>query len=499
MTGVGLRLRSARGRWVLVGAIAGSSLAMLDGSVVNVVLAPISAELDVGFTGLQWITNAYTLSLAALILIGGVLGDRWGRRRIFLIGTAWFALASLICAASVDESMLIAARALQGIGAALLTPGSLAIISASFDPEDRGRAIGAWSGLAGVATAVAPFLGGWLADISWRLVFVINLPLAAVVIWIGVRHMPESHDESAAGRRLDLRGAALVVIMLAALTWGLTEAGHGWSPPVIGALLVGCAAGVAFVLVERRVRDPLVRLGLFADRVFAVTNTVTLFMYGALSLYFLLVVLQLQLVTGWSPLAAGVAGLPVTILMLLLSARFGALSERVGPRLLMTIGTLLAAGGFLLGLRIGPDASYLTDVLPAAILLGLGLSTAVAPLTAAALGAAPAEHAGAASGINNAIARSAGLLAVAVVPVAAGLSGVAPGDSAGFAAGYRPAMIIGAALLVVGAAVSWFGLGRRPAVEPADELVPVHRLNHCPLESPAGHPGGTDASTRSRP
>lgn len=488
MPGSGLRLRSARGRWVLVGAIAGSSLAMLDGSVVNVVLAPISAELDVGFTGLQWITNAYTLTLAALILIGGVLGDRWGRRRIFLIGTAWFTVASLICAVSVDEPMLIAARALQGIGAALLTPGSLAIISASFDPDDRARAIGAWSGLAGVATAIAPFLGGWLAGISWRLVFLINLPLAAMIIWIGLRHMPESRDESAAERRLDLRGAALVVIMLAALTWGLTEAGHGWSPIVIIGLVLGCAAGVVFVLVERRVRDPLVRLGLFADRVFAVTNMVTLFMYGALSLYFLLVVLQLQLVTGWTPLAAGLAGLPVTILMLLLSARFGALSERVGPRVLMTLGTLLAAVGFLLGLRIGPDAGYFTEVLPAAFLLGLGLSVAVAPLTAAALGAVPAEHAGAASGINNAIARSAGLLAVAVVPVVAGLSRVEPGDSAGFAAGFRPAMIIGAALLVVAAVASWFGLAgtRRPPEEPG--RLPVHKMNQCSLEAPAGHP-----------
>lgn len=490
MAGADLRLRSARGRWVLVGAIAGSSLAMLDGSVVNVVLAPISADLDVGFTGLQWITNAYTLTLAALILIGGVLGDRSGRRRVFLIGTAWFTIASLLCAVSVDESMLIAARALQGVGAALLTPGSLAIISASFVPTDRARAIGAWSGLAGVATAIAPFLGGWLADVSWRLVFLINLPLAAVIIRIGLRHMPESHDESATRRRLDLRGATLVVIMLAALTWGLTAAGHGWSPVVIGALLLGCLAGLAFVAVERRVRDPLVRLDLFADRVFAVTNIVTLFMYGALSLYFLLVVLQLQLVTGWSPLAAGLAGLPVTILMLLLSARFGALSERLGPRPLMTVGTLLAAGGFLLGLRIGAEANYFTDVLPAAALLGLGLSVAVAPLTAAALGAAPAELAGAASGINNAIARSAGLLAVAVVPVVAGLSTVRPGDRAGFAAGYGPAMIIGAGLLVVAAVASWFGLAgtgrRRPEVDSA--RLPLHRMNQCALESPAVHP-----------
>ncbi|GAB4086260.1 MFS transporter [Myceligenerans cantabricum] len=500
MTSPGLRVRSAQGRWVLTGVIAGSSLAMLDGTVVNVVLAPISDELGVGFVGLQWITNAYTLALASLILVGGVLGDRFGRRRLFLVGTVWFTVASLLCAVSVGESMLIAARALQGVGAALLTPGSLAIISASFHPDDRARAIGAWSGLAGVATAIGPFLGGWLADISWRLVFLINLPLAAVIMWIALRHVPESRDESAGRRNLDLPGAALVVVMLAALTWGLTEAGRvGWSPGVVGAVVLGGLAGATFVVVERRVRDPLVRLGLFADRVFAGANVVTLFMYGALSLYFLLVVLQLQLVAGWSPLAAGMAGLPVTILMLLLSARAGALGDRIGPRPLMAAGNLLAAGGFLLGLRIRADADYLTDVLPAAVLLGLGLSLAVAPLTASALGAAPPELAGAASGINNAIARSAGLLAIAVVPAAVGLSRVGPGDSAGFAAGYPAAMIIGATLLGVGAAASWFGLGpvRRavpdgtPATRPGtvEERVPVHRLTSCPLESPPGHPG----------
>lgn len=491
MAATQLRVRSAQGRWVLTGTIVGSSLVMLDGNIVNVILAPISEDLTVGFVGLQWITNAYTLTLAALILVGGALGDRWGRRRIFLVGTLWFTLASLLCAVSTNEQMLVTARALQGIGAALLTPGSLSIISASFHPDDRARAIGAWSGLAGVATATAPFLGGWLAGISWRLVFLINLPLAIMVIWTGIRHMPESRDESATGRTLDLPGAALVVLMLTPLTWGLTEAGRqGWTPVVIGAVVLGCIAGAAFVVVERRASNPLVRLGLFTDRVFAATNLTTLFMYGALSLYFLLVVLQLQLVTGWSPLAAGLSGLPVTILMLLLSARFGALSEQLGPRLLMTVGTLLAACGFLLGLRIDGDATYLTEVLPAAVLMGLGLSVAVAPLTAAALGAAPVNLAGVASGINNAIARSAALLAIAVVPGIAGLSNVATGDAVGFAAGFRIAMLIGAGLLVIAALVSWFGLAgtspRLPAE--ADNRLPVHRMSHCPLDSPAVHP-----------
>ncbi|MBL0887978.1 MFS transporter [Myceligenerans indicum] len=488
-----LRIGSAQGRWVLTGTVMGSSLVMLDGSVVNVVLAPISRDLTVGFTGLQWITNAYTLTLAALILIGGVLGDRWGRRRTFLVGTVWFTLASVLCAVSAGEGMLIAARALQGVGAALVTPGSLAIISASFDRADRAKAIGAWSGLAGVSTAVAPLLGGWLAGYSWRLVFLINVPLAAMIIWTGIRHVPESRDESATGSRIDLPGAALVVLTLAFLTWGLTEAGPaGWTPAVTGAVGLACLCGAAFVIVERRARDPLVRLDLFTDRVFAASNVVTLFMYGALSLYFLLVVLQLQLVTGWSPLAAGLAGLPVTILMLLLSARFGALSERIGPRPLMSGGTVLAGCGFLLGLRIDADATYLTDVLPTAVLLGLGLSVAVAPLTAAALGAAPENLAGIASGINNAIARSAGLLAIAVVPVIAGLSTTATGDSAGLTAGYRTAMLIGAGLLGVAALASWFGLAgtgpRAGARQEAGARLPVHRMNQCPVDSPAGHP-----------
>jgi EmrB/QacA subfamily drug resistance transporter len=457
-------MATSRGRWVLGATVAGSSLAMLDGTVVNVALAQIGRDFDAGFTALQWIVNAYTLTLAALILLGGVLGDLYGRRRVFLVGVVWFAVASALCALSTGEGLLVAARALQGVGGALLTPGSLAIISATFDRRDRARAIGAWSGLGGIAGAVGPFLGGWLVELSWRLVFLVNLPVAAVIVAVALRHVPESRDTELVAdgsRRIDLPGAALVVAALSGITYALTEAGRdGWTPQLVLAGLSGLTAGVAFVLVEGRVPHPLVQLRMFADRVFAVANVATLFLYASLSVYFFLLVLQLQVVSGWSPLAAGTSILPVTACMLLLSARAGGLAQRIGPRPLMTLGPLLAATGFVLALRVGPDARYLSAVLPSVLLLGLGLACAVAPLTAAVLAAAPSHLAGAASGINNATARSAGLLAIAVVPAVVGLGGAGSGDPVALSRGFALAMVIAAVLLVVAAGVSWFGLGR---------------------------------------
>ena len=457
-----VRAGTPRGRWVLLATILGSSLAMLDGTVVNVALAAIARDLGGSFTALQWIVNGYTLTLASLILLGGVLGDRYGRRRVFLVGVVWFAVASALCAAAPDERVLVAARALQGVGGALLTPGSLAIISASFDPRDRARAVGVWSGLGGVAGALGPFLGGWLVALDWRWVFLVNLPLAALVVVVTLRHVPESLDEDGVpGRRLDVLGALLVVAALSGTTYGLTEAGRvGWAAVPVTVALLGVAAGALFVVVERRTRYPLVRLDIFADRVFTATNVVTVFVYAALGVYFFLLVLQLQVVSGWSPLAAGTSILPVTACMLLLSGRAGALAQRVGPRPLMATGCLLAAAGFLLALRIGPDASYPSDVLPSVLLLGLGLAATVAPLTASVLAAAPAHLAGAASGINNATARSAGLLAIAVVPAVAGLGRAGSDDPGVLAHGFAVAMLVSAGLLVVGALVSWFGLGR---------------------------------------
>jgi EmrB/QacA subfamily drug resistance transporter len=493
-----LRVDQAAGRWVLGAAIGGSGLAMLDATVVNVALERLGRDLHADFAALQWVVNGYTLSLAALILLGGALGDRFGRRRVFLIGVVWFAAASALCGLAPTAGALVGARVLQGMGGALLTPGSLALIAATFRPEDRSRAVGAWSGLGGVAGAIGPFLGGALVDWTWRAVFWVNIPVAAAVVLITLRHVPESSDPDAdrAGH-LDLRGAALAVLGLGAVTFALTGLGRGGAgsgPAVSG--LVGVAALAAFLVVERRSPNPLVPLSMFTDRLFAGTNLITLLIYGPLGVFFFLVILQLQTVAGFSPSVAGTALLPATVLMLLLSARSGALADRIGPRAQLAIGPLLAAAGFLLALRIGSGASYLTDVLPATAALGLGLAVAVAPLTAAVLSSADEHHAGTASGINNAVARTAGLLAVAVIPVAAGLGGTDYTDPVGYAAGFRRAMLISAALLVL-AAVLAATLIRPvrpvrpapalPAAEPARVRLP--ECAHCPVTGPQLHPG----------
>ena len=466
-----VRLGTVQGRWVLAATIAGSGMAFLDSTVVNVALAQIGKDFDAGFTALQWITNAYTLTLAALILLGGVLGDRLGRRRIFLLGVVWFAVASALCALSPNAEVLIAARALQGVGGALLTPGSLAIISSAFVAADQPKAVGLWAGLGGLSGAIGPFLGGWLVSLDWRLVFLVNLPIAAVVLFGTMRHVPESRDTSDDVGRLDLVGTLAIVLSLTGLTWSLTEAGtKGWSAPVVAAGVGGLVAGVVFVVVEGRSRHPLVPLQIFADRVFSATNVATFFIYGALGVFGFLVVLQLQVVAGWSPLAAGTAMLPSTVLMLLFSSRVGALAVRTGPRVLMTAGALLAAAAFALATRIGPDARWLTDLAPPALLIGLGLTLAVAPLTATVLAAAPERLSGAASGVNNAVARTAGLLSVAVIPTVAGLSKASADDPSALQHGFPTAMLIGAGALLAGAAVSWFGLGRGARVQRASDV-----------------------------
>ncbi|MQA16057.1 MAG: DHA2 family efflux MFS transporter permease subunit [Pseudonocardiaceae bacterium] len=492
-----MRIGTPAGRWVLLATIGGSGLAMLDATVVNVALARLGRDLGAGFRDLQWIVNAYTLTLASLILLGGALGDRFGRRRIFVVGVVWFAAASLLCGVAPSAELLVAARALQGIGGALLTPGSLAIISASFEGGDRARAIGAWSGLAGLAGAVGPFVGGWLVELDWRAVFLVNLPVAAFVIAVTLRHVPETRDTDGPPG-LDVTGTVLAAAGLGGVTYALTTAGEDGlgGPAVVAPGLAGVAALIGFVLVERRSPHPLVPLRLFADRRFSATNVVTLLVYSALGVFFFLLVLQLQTVSGFSPLLAGTAMLPVTALMLLLSARAGALAERIGPRLPMTVGPLVAAAGFLLTLRIGAGASYLRDVLPAVVVLGLGLSLTVAPLTATVLGSVAQRHAGTASGVNNAIARSAGLLAVAVIPVAAGISGDDYTDAAAFDTGFGTAMTISAVLLVLGAAVSAVALrGTAPArpEPPRPESVPVGELRlqrcpHCGVTGPQLHP-----------
>jgi EmrB/QacA subfamily drug resistance transporter len=449
-----VRLDEPAGRWVLLATVLGSGVAMLDATVVNIALPVLGKDLNAGFAGLQWTLNGYTLTLASLILLGGSLGDRFGRRRIFMLGTTWFALASLLCAVAPSIGFLVAARALQGVGGALLTPGSLAIISASFVRADRPRAIGAWSGLAGIAGAVGPFLGGYLVEgPGWRWIFLINLPLAAVVLAISARHVPESLDPEASPR-LDVLGAVLGAIGLGGVTYALIAGGTGWSATVVVFGVVGLLGVASFVVNERRSSHPMLPLGIFANRQFAAANAVTFAVYAALSAIFFLLVLQLQVVAGLSPILAGTALLPVTVLMLLLSSRGGQLAQRIGPRWPMAIGPMVASVGVLLTLRIGPDASYVGDVLPGVVLLGLGLCLTVAPLTTTVLAAVESRHAGVASGVNNAVARAAGLLAVAVLPVAAGISNDDYRHPAAFDHGFQIAILLCAALLAVGGLIA---------------------------------------------
>ncbi|MGN7246882.1 MFS transporter [Janibacter anophelis] len=446
-----LRLASAPGRWILVMTILASGMAMIDATIVNVALPAIGATFEAPFATLQWVVTGYALTLAAFILLGGVLGDRYGRRRVFVLGTVWFALASLACGLAPSEVWLVVARALQGIGAALLTPGSLAMLQTAFVPDDRPRAIGAWAGYGGVATVIGPFVGGWLIDVaSWRWAFLINLPIAAIVLAIAARHAPGDHGARDPGR-LDGVGAALGVIALAAVTWALTSSGEGGlTGPTLAVAAIGVAAGIAFVVHERRTADPMLPLGIFRSRSFSTVNAVTFVVYGAMGVVFLLLVLQLQVVTGWGPVAAGIASLPTTLLMMALSSRSGELAARIGPRVQMSLGPLVMALGVLLLLPVGARADYVTDVLPGVTVFGLGLTAMVAPLTATALSTAPDELAGLASGINNAVARTGGLLAVAAIPPLAGLTGQVIEEPAAFADGYRVAMLACAVIIAAG-------------------------------------------------
>lgn len=447
-------LRSARGRWVLLATVLGSAMALLDSTVVNVALPQIGRDLDADLAVLQWTVNAYLLTLAGLILVGGALGDRFGRRRIFVLGVVWFAVGSLLCGLAPNAGVLIGARALQGVGGALLTPGSLALIQGSFRPGDRTRAVGLWSGFGGVGAAVGPFLGGWLVDgPGWRWVFLLNVPVAALCVPVTLRHVPESRDPRAGGR-FDVAGAVLGAAALALLTYALIEA-RSASAPVIGAAVGGVLLAAAFVWVERRRAHPMVPPDVFSSRQFTAVNLVTLCVYGAFGGFFFLFVLQLQVVSGYSALGAGAALLPTTVLMLLLSARAGALGERIGPRIPLTVGPLLCAAGMLLTLRVGPHASYVRDVLPAMTVLGLGMAALVAPLTAAVLAALDPGRAGLASGINNAAARVAGLLAVAALPLLSGMGPDAYLSADAFDAAFGRAMVWCGGLLVAGAALAW--------------------------------------------
>ncbi len=479
-TDINLRYASPAGRWVLLATVLGSSIAALDATVVNIALPRIGADLDTGLAGLQWTVNAYTLTLAGFLLLGGSLGDSYGRRRVFLIGVLWFAAASLLCAVAPTASLLIAARALQGFGGALLTPGSLAIIEASFHPDDRSAAIGAWSGLGGVAIAIGPFLGGWLVQaVSWRLIFLINLPLAAVVVWVSVRHVPETRNPAPAAG-LDLPGALLAALGLAGVIYALTEGSTlGWgSPAVLVTGIGGVAALVAMVVVEARSPHPMLPLEIFSSRQFSSANLVTFVVYGALGGSIFLLPVVLQKVAGFSPIAAGAALLPVTILMLTLSARAGRLAQRIGPRLPMTVGPIVAGTGLALLTRVDAGSTYLGTVLPAMTVFGLGLSLTVAPLTSTVLAAASDRHAGVASAVNNDVSRVAGLVAVAALPVVAGISASAYANPDELAAGFHTAMWITAGMCVTGGLLAFLTIRR-----PAPTRRPAVSVHRCPLEA----------------
>jgi EmrB/QacA subfamily drug resistance transporter len=488
----GVRLASPAGRWVLACSVLGSGMAMLDGTIVNIALPRIGEDLGASLAALQWTVNGYLLTLAGLILLGGGLGDRYGRRRVFTVGVVWFALASALCAIAQDAGMLIASRALQGVGGALLTPGSLALVQSTFRPEDRAKAVGAWSGLGGVAGAVGPFLGGWLVDgPGWRWIFFINVPLGAVVLLIAARHVPESRDRQASGS-FDVAGAALAALCLAGITYALISASG--RPSLLGVglpVLAGVLCGAAFLRTERVRAHPMLPLDVFSSRLFTAMNVVTLCLYAAIGGVFFLLPVQLQIAAGYSALRAGLATLPVTVLMLLLSAPAGALSQRIGPRLPLTAGPLVAAGGMLLLTRISPGtSSYLVDVLPAVVVQGLGMSLFVAPLTATVLASVEVDHAGVASGVNNAAARVAQLLVVAALPLAVGLSDHAYTSAHAVNAAFGRAMGICAGLCAAGAALAAFLVPSRAVLaEGAPDTAEPQCAANCGFSSPPLEPG----------
>ncbi|MGI8678344.1 MAG: DHA2 family efflux MFS transporter permease subunit [Jatrophihabitans sp.] len=511
----GLVLKSAQGRGVLAATILGSGMAMLDGTVVNVALPRIGRDLGAGLTALQWTVNAYTLSLAGLLLLGGSLGDRLGRRRIFVLGVVWFTVASIGCALAPSSGVLIGMRLVQGVGAALLTPGSLAILEAVFRPVDRAAAVGAWSGLGGVATAIGPVLGGVLVGVApwgWRLVFVLNVPLAAAVIWLSARYVPETKDDEA-DTRLDVAGVLLAAVGLGLTVYALTEGPQRhWPLSLVACLVAGIVVLGAFVFAEARGAHPMMPLSLFRSRQFTAANAVTFVLYAALAGALFLIPVQLQRVSGFTPVAAGSALLPMTFVMLLLSARAGRLATRIGPRIPMTVGPIMAGCGLALLVRVGAHASYALDVLPAVLVFALGLSATVAPLTATALASAPSRQVGVASAVNNDIARAAGLLAVAVLPGVAGITPAAYNHPADLSTGFHHAVLIAAGLCALGGVLSFLLVASRedspvtpdatgprpqhtaesPTPEAAEQPTPATAeqpaVSRCPIAVPHAHP-----------
>jgi EmrB/QacA subfamily drug resistance transporter len=473
---------TARARWVIAASVLGSGIATLDATVVGIALPAVGRSFHSGLGTLQWVVTGYSLTLAAFLLLGGSLGDRFGRRRVFSVGVVWFALASAACGVAPDAGVLIVARILQGVGGAMLTPASLAILQASFRPADRPRAIGAWSGLGGLATAAGPLVGGYLIAVgSWRWVFFINVPIAAAVLGVAARHVPETRDPSVTGR-LDTVGAALAVIFLTGTTYGLIEGPtHGWTSPAVLTGLIG--AGIAapvFLATERTRANPMLPLTMFRERQFSAANAVTFVVYGALGGALFLVPVELQLVSHYTALQSGLSLLPVTAIMLVFSARSASLAARIGPRLQMSLGPVVVGAGLVLLTRAADGRAYITYVLPAILVFGTGLALTVAPLTSTALGAAAPEHAGVASAVNNVIARAAGLIAVAVLPLLAGITGTAALQPHLFATGFRLALTIAGVTCAAGGVVA-LAVIRNPTGSGPASLRQLRRW-HCALD-----------------
>jgi EmrB/QacA subfamily drug resistance transporter len=447
---------------VLAGTVLGSGLAFIDSSAVNLTLPVIQQSLGGGFEAAQWIMNAYALMLGALVLAGGAAADRYGRKRVFAAGVLLFTLASAICGFAPNLPILVTARALQGVGAALLTPASLALLGAAYDAKGRGQAVGIWAGASGLTSAVGPVLGGWLTQtISWRAVFFINLPVAAIAVWLVLANAKES--KGARSGPVDWAGAAAVTLGLAAITWALTVAPkQGADAPVLAAGALGVAALVAFIVIERSAANPMMPLTLFKSLTFSGVNALTFVLYAALGGALFLLPFELIRAHGYPPSAAGAALLPLSVGLAVLSPIAGRIASRIGARPMLIVGPLLVAAGFALMAALSRSGSYWTSVFPGLAVLAVGAGVAVAPLTDAVLGAVADEYEGAAAGVSNAVARVAGLLAVALVGFVIGGS-----DPKAIEAGYRMAMVVAAVASASAALIAAFTVRARPKAKRA--------------------------------